>query len=216
MLLLLSAALAAPAVIVEVDDWGYTHRVTCEDTEILGFYVVLSGAPDIVPPVAVPLLSFTDVPEIGGTRGLHVARSVVLEAHWPGRMILRGVHDTTWLEYPRVASLVVVDGEQALRVTEWLLSHDGWPSFLATFAGAQLGEDAEAVATALGALLQPMVDPARISTVPIAPRGVPGGLEVTLSASPNWLVVLVLRLDNGRLTGLSMDQRRPAPDPEAP
>ncbi len=209
ILLLLTAALAEPIIERTTDHLGYTATVSKNGAEILGFYPVLSGVPDIVPEVAVPLLRFSDAPDIGGTVALHVARSAVLEAHWPGRMILRGVHDTTHFEYPRLASLVVVADGVPHRVTEWLFRHDGWPEFLATFEGAQLGDDSADVAVALAAMLQPMADPAGIHPAPLVARHVAGGLEVTLSASPNWLVVLAMGLEQGRLTDLSIVQRRP-------
>lgn len=188
---------------------GYTERITQGEAEIIGFYPVLSGVPGIIPEVAVPLLRFSDVPEVGDTVALHVARSPIIEAHWPELMILRGIHDTTYFEYPRLASMVVVADGAPHRVTEWIFRHDGWPAFLDAFEGADLGDDAVDVATALGALLQPMADPAGIHPAPLVPREVPGGLEVTLSASPNWLIVLVMRLNEGRITDLSIDQHRP-------
>ena len=65
-----------------------------------------------------------------------------------------------------------------------------------------------ASALALGALIQPMTDPAHLHTVPLAAQPVAGGIEVLLTQSLNWPIVLSLTLTSGRLTWLTLDQRR--------
>lgn len=198
---------------MELDPLGVPSRYRQGDAEILGFYLVLSEGPDIVPEAAATLLRFEDDAEMGGASSLHVARAPALESHWPGALILRGLHPATQPEGPEVMSLVAVVDGQPRRVVAWSHTRDGWQEFLALFEGAQLGEDADEVALALGALLQPMVEPGSAHPGPLAVRAVAGGLDVVLSASAEGSVVLSLGLDDGQLVGLTLAHRSLRPEP---
>lgn len=176
----------------------------------IDYHPVLSEVPDVVPEALMRSLRVEERAEIHGASSVHVVDSSVLRAVYPDMHLVRGTHETSYMEYHQLHSLAVAPspGAPPRRVLERTMTADGWPAFVASFAGVQLASDEQArdLARTLAVILQPLVDPASVDApVPLEPRASDGRLEVALGRGSRR-ARLVLEIDpSRRLTAVRLD-----------